>query len=110
MIGSQKQRMILTHNFTLGAWTEYKICTHEGIVPKEPTAGVRGNLARAYLYMSFQYRIPIHNKLENKLRFWHFEDPPDKAENSRNSLIELIQGNRNPFIDSPEIVKNVKDF
>ena len=78
--------------------------------PKEPTAGARGNLARAYLYMSFRYRIPIQEKLEDKLRLWHFEDPPDKAENGRNALIELIQGNRNPFIDHPEIVERVQDF
>ena len=86
------------------------MCLKGGIIPKEPSAKARGNLARAYLYMSFQYRIPIQDKLEDRLRTWHFEDPPDKAENERNSLIELIQGNRNPFIDHPEIVERVRDF
>ena len=60
--------------------------------------------------MSFQYRIHIHNGLEDRLRTWHFDDPPDKAEVKRNSLIELAQGNRNPFIDHPEIVDHVLDF
>ena len=91
-----------------GGMREYKMC--RGVIPKEPTAGARGNLARAYLYMSFQYRIHIENKLEDRLRSWHLEDPPDKAENRRNSLIELVQGNRNPFIDQPEIVERVRNF
>ena len=60
--------------------------------------------------MSFQYRTQIRNELEDKLRTWHFEDPPDELEQKRNSLIELVQGNRNPFIDHPEIVERVRDF
>ena len=35
---------------------------------------------------------------------WHFEDPPDKIEEARNSMIEQAQGSRNPFIDHPEVV------
>jgi len=93
-----------------GGMGEYKMCVNGGVIPKEPTTGVRGNLARSYLYMSFQYRIPIEDKLEESFRVWHFEDPPDKTENKRNALIELIQGNRNPFIDYPEIVERVQDF
>jgi len=93
-----------------GGIGEYKMCMDESTIPKEPTKRVRGNLARAYLYMSFQYRIPIQDKMEGDLRAWHLEDPPDKGENKRNSLIELIQGNRNPFIDHPEIIERVRDF
>ena len=89
---------------------EYKICTNGGVIPKDPTAKARGNLARAYFYMSFLYRIQIQNRLEEKLRMWHFEDPPDKIEETRNSMIEQTQGNRNPFIDHPEVVERVRDF
>ena len=60
--------------------------------------------------MSFLYKIKIHNTLEENLRAWHFKDPPDKMEEKRNSLIEQVQGNRNPFIDHPEIVERVIDF
>jgi deoxyribonuclease-1 len=89
---------------------EYKVCINGGIIPKEPTVKVRGNLARAYFYMSFLYKIQIQNTLEENLRAWHFEDPPDKMEKTRNSLIEQIQGNRNLFIDNPKAVDRVMDF
>jgi len=38
------------------------------------------------------------------------EDPVDADEILRNDLIEESQGNRNPFIDFPRLVKNIKDF
>ena len=60
--------------------------------------------------MSFLYRIHIQDRLEEKLRMWHFEDPPAKMEEIRNSMIEQTQGNRNPFIDHPEVVERVRDF
>ena len=88
-----------------GIW-EYRYCKKEGNLRKE----IRGNASRAYLYMSFQYKIPLTEKLENSLRSWHFEDPPDEWEEKRNDLIEVIQGNRNPFIDRPELVERVTNF
>lgn len=41
---------------------------------------------------------------------WHFTDLPGKWEEERNTLIEQEQGNRNPFIDKPELVERVGDF
>ncbi len=35
---------------------------------------------------------------------WSFEDPVDSREISRNNAIYTTQGNRNPFIDHPELV------
>lgn len=76
----------------------------------EPPALLRGDVARAYFYMSYLYKIPIPDEQEDLLREWHLNDPPDSWEMERNSLIENIQGNRNPFIDFPEIVERVRDF
>lgn len=41
---------------------------------------------------------------------WRFTDPPSQWEEDRNMLIEQEQGNRNLFIDQPELVERVEDF
>ncbi|MZG54540.1 MAG: hypothetical protein F3743_08800 [Nitrospinae bacterium] len=87
-----------------GMW-EYEFCPGE-----KPAKSIRGNIARAYLYMSYQYKISLREDQEDMLRKWHFEDPPDDWEEIRNDRIEAIQGNRNPFIDHPEWVERVADF
>ena len=91
-------------SFFGGMW-EYEFCSGE-----TPAINIKGDIARAYLYMSYQYKIDLQEGRENKLRKWHFEDPPDDWEENRNDRIEAIQGNRNPFIDHPEWVERVKNF
>ncbi len=76
----------------------------------EPDETIRGDIARAYFYMSFQYKVPLPEAYEDMLREWHFSDPPSQWEEQRNTLIENEQGNRNPFIDQPELVERVVDF
>lgn len=93
-----------------GGMEEYRFCSEENKAPSEPRTGVRGDFARAYFYMAYQYRIPIPGELEDRLRMWHLNDPPGRWEEERNSLIEIVQGNRNPFIDHPELVERVRDF
>ena len=41
---------------------------------------------------------------EAHLRNWHESDPVDDHKINRNNIIEEVQGNRNPFIDMPELV------
>jgi len=93
-----------------GGMTEYKFCRDPGEPTVNPRPGARGDIARAHFYMSRQYKFAIPENLENRLRQWHLEDPPDAWEEERNSLIEIVQGNRNPFIDHPEQVERVMDF
>jgi endonuclease I len=60
--------------------------------------------------MSYQYKMAIPDDYEEMLREWHLSDPPDEWERDRNSLIEDVQGNRNPFIDYPEMDERVRDY
>lgn len=76
----------------------------------EPRKSVRGDIARSVFYLSQKYRIPVPDAYEDRLRVWHFQDPPDSWEMNRNTWIEDLQGDRNPFIDFPERVERVRDF
>jgi endonuclease I len=76
----------------------------------EPPQEQRGNTARALFYFSVMYKLPIGETEEAYLRRWNKEDPVDAEEIRRNGVIMEIQGNRNPFIDFPELVDRVADF
>jgi len=91
--------------FDFGGMWEYQFCPEE-----KPSLKIRGDIARAYFYMSYQYKISLREDLEDSMRKWHFDDPPDNWEEIRNDRIEGIQGNRNLFIDHPEWVERVVDF
>lgn len=85
---------------------------------------LKGDIARAYFYVSVAYYKvftcceepavslwDIHTWEENILRKWHFLDPVDDTERSRNDIIfSKFQHNRNPFIDHPEWVDQIQDF
>lgn len=70
----------------------------------------RGNTARAKFYFSMRYGKRIGAQEEAALKQWHSEDPVDAAELARNSGVEKIQKNRNPFVDHPEFVSQIADF
>ncbi|MEC7785647.1 MAG: endonuclease [Nitrospinota bacterium] len=95
----------IDENFDFGGMWEYQFCSGES-----PSLNIRGDIARAYFYMSYQYKISLSEDLEDLMRKWHFDDPPDKWEERRNDRIEGIQGNRNLFIDHPEWTERVVDF
>ncbi|RMF19440.1 MAG: endonuclease I [Gammaproteobacteria bacterium] len=66
----------------------------------DPPPRIRGDIARAILYMHERYGLPLVGDLP-QLQRWNRLDPPDEAEKTRNELIRQIQGNTNPFIDNP---------
>ena len=41
------------------------------------------------------------------LKAWNEEDPVDLEELERNDSIMKLQGNRNPFIDFPELINRL---
>jgi hypothetical protein len=76
----------------------------------EPPPAHKGNVARAIFYFATRYEMKVSDQEEAFLRKWNQQDPVDQAEMNRNNEIEKIQGNRNPFIDFPELVDQVHNF
>lgn len=76
----------------------------------EPPVNHKGNVARAIFYFSTRYNVNIDPIEESFLKQWHMDDPVDNFEKYRNNEIHKVQGNRNPFIDYPELVNEISDF
>lgn len=95
----------------------------------EPINEFKGDLARAYLYMVTRYEDRIStwksystdgaltltntafpgveiNYLKLMIK-WHNQDPVSAKEIARNNGTYTFQGNRNPFIDSPQFVNKI---
>ncbi len=70
----------------------------------------RGDVARAWFYMSVRYQMSIVDYVEAVLRSWHQADPPDQRELDRNAGVDAVQKNRNPFVDRPGYVTKISDF
>lgn len=76
----------------------------------EPPTEHKGNVARALFYFSVHYSAPLSPRQEATLRKWNKEDPVDEEEVRRNDAILKIQGNRNPFVDYPELADRINKF
>lgn len=86
----------------------------EGFEPCDPT---KGNVARSVLYFVLAYHDRSIRQGMDYNEFWVKQvpmflewnrlDPPDADEKRRNDLVEQFQGNRNPFIDNPELADRI---
>lgn len=87
----------------------------------EPIDAYKGDLARSYFYFTVCYKDKNLGQ-DNLSMFtggslkpwalkmlirWHNEDPVSQKEIDRNNAVYHIQGNRNPFIDFPELVEKI---
>lgn len=83
-------------------------------------AEIRGDIARMLFYMDIRWdQLSLVNLTGlqkpsiyqmgdlQTLLLWHIQDPVDDFERNRNEVIFGYQGNRNPFIDHPELVSKV---
>jgi endonuclease I len=70
----------------------------------------RGNTARAIFYFAMRYQMKISPAEEAALRTWANQDPVDQREVSQNDAIEQLQGNRNPFVDFPDMLDHIQTF
>jgi hypothetical protein len=76
----------------------------------EPPKAHKGHVARSLFYFSVRYKIHIDADEEAYLRKWNAEDPVDEQEKQHHEIIANLQGNRNPFIDDPQLANQVSDF
>lgn len=65
----------------------------------EPAPSVRGDIARAMLYMAYQYDLTLFAKNRKLLQQWDKIDPPSNEEKRRAAIIERLQGKENPYIN-----------
>lgn len=83
----------------------------------EPPDSAKGRVARAMLYFMARYgdqgvlpgNVVNHfwnARIQTFLR-WNRQFPPTAFEVERNSMVEKIQGNRNPFVDDPSLADRV---
>ena len=73
----------------------------------EPPEMHKGNVARAIFYFSVQYDLPIDEEQKADLLRWNRLDPVDAMDVERNEKVQSLQGNRNVFIDYPELVDSL---
>ena len=95
----------------------------------EPIDEFKGDIARAYFYMATRYEDVVsgwenqssygdatlngssnqvyENWFLNMLLSWHAQDPVSQKEIDRNDAAYSFQGNRNPFVDHPELVGEI---
>lgn len=70
----------------------------------------RGDVARAILYFHTRYGDSLVQggvNMLDTLIAWHYSDPPNAADLTRNTEVQGFQTNRNPFVDHPEYVNRV---
>lgn len=77
----------------------------QGEIVIEPRPQVRGDIARALLYMAIRWGKPLRNRQDlGVLKKWSKLDPPSQREERRDELIYGLQGNRNPFVSCPQLI------
>ncbi len=76
----------------------------------EPPMEHKGHVARALMYFALRYDSKIDPEEEAILKKWNREHPVDEDEARRNNEIFKAQGNRNPFVDYPELADLISDF
>ena len=112
---------------TSSSWTNgsIKVGKNErGIQVWEPADRWKGDFARTYMYMVTCYSHltwqsaaltqlenndwPVFNDWTQQLLMkWSRQDPVDEIEKKRNEAVYKIQGNRNPFVDYPNLCEYV---
>ena len=70
----------------------------------------RGDVARTMFYMSVRWGLELPDDEANVLRQWSDQDPVSEQETLRNTAVQRLQGNRNPFVDCPVLLDRIFRF
>lgn len=66
----------------------------------EPTASIRGDIARTYFYMAQEYSVQLSSKERKLFKAWNRQDSVSTAELARMCKIAALQGNENTYVGS----------
>lgn len=91
--GNKIHGTVLTENFKYGS-CNFKINS----IRAEPHDGIKGDIARIWLYMSSKYSMFISSEMRSTFETWSKNDPVDDKERWRNNEIKKIQGDANPLV------------
>lgn len=108
----------VVENAWANSYLEFKVGTNaNSLLVAEPKDDVKGDVARAMFYVMLAYNGKYGENwgLDNLLSAaqdqdlqvlldWHYNDLPDDFEKTRHEYVFEKQGNRNPFIDFPQLV------
>lgn len=105
-------------NAWANSYLDFKIGTDvNSLLVAEPKEDIKGDVARAMFYMMLAYNGKYGENwgLDNLLTAaqdqdiqvlldWHYNDLPGDFEKTRHEYVAEKQGNRNPFVDFPQLV------
>lgn len=76
----------------------------------EPRDVQKGATARAMMYFVLRYQdySSFLSQQESILRQWHNDYQPTQIDINRNEAIALLQKNRNPLIDYPQLIERIQ--
>ena len=115
--GTQAKNFNLLHDYYTADYVSNsyngEISAYSSDTIFEPRDDYKGDIARIIAYMALHYESLegiVDNVMEDGYETiieWNKLDPVDDYELNRNNVVADYQGNRNPFIDAPELVDKV---
>lgn len=117
--------LVITPTYSDDIWTVgYGVISGEQVWTYTPPTEFRGDFARAIFYMATMYPVKMWNGLginlfgdntyptlnrhsTTLLLQWNSDDPVDQSERQHNQTALDIQGNRNPFVDAPDLAEHI---
>lgn len=108
--GNQPFGDVITASKRVCPESELGLTSRGNVKSFEPPQNVRGDVARALFYFATRYQLNIDSDQEETLRNWHRQDPVDEPERERHEVKFELTHIRNPYIDHPEWVDQIRDF